>query len=68
MKHEYDSDKLISSNKKLLSWEELLEKGALLKERHPSSLPDARHALSCYTELHRRYLSEGRCDFSGARK
>ena len=27
MKHEYDSDKLISSNKKLLSWEELLEKG-----------------------------------------
>ena len=32
MKHEYDSDKLISSNKKLLSWEELLEKGALLKE------------------------------------
>ena len=32
MKHKYDSDKLISSNKKLLSWEELLEKGALLKE------------------------------------
>ena len=26
MKHEYDSDKLISSNKKLLSWEELLER------------------------------------------
>lgn len=30
MKHEHDSDKLNSSNKKLLSWEELLEKGTLL--------------------------------------
>lgn len=32
MKYESDSDKLNSSNKKLLSWEELLEKGQLLKD------------------------------------
>ena len=32
MKHKYDSDKRNSSNKKLLSWEELLDKGALLKD------------------------------------
>lgn len=31
MKHEHNSDKLNSSNKKLLSWDELLEKGTLLK-------------------------------------
>ena len=32
MTHKYDSDKLNSSNKKLLSWEKLLEKGTLLKD------------------------------------
>ena len=32
MKHDYNSDKWNSSNKKLLSWDELLEKGTLLKE------------------------------------
>ena len=32
MKHKSNSDNLNSSNKKLLSWEELLEKGQLLKD------------------------------------
>ena len=32
MKYESTSDKPNSSNKKLLSWDELLEKGALLKD------------------------------------
>lgn len=68
MKHEYDSDKLISSNKKTLILGRTAGKGRSFKRGHPSSLPDARHALSCYKELHRWYLSEGRCDFSGARK
>ena len=32
MKYKSTSDKPNSSNKKLLSWEELLEKGSLLKD------------------------------------
>lgn len=52
MKYESTSDKPNSSNKKLLSWDELLEKGTLLKDtiQRLSLTPD--QALSCHQILH----------------
>lgn len=59
MKYESASDQPNSSNKKLLSWDELLEKGALLKDTIHASLSDAGQALSCHQILHGRNLPEG---------
>ncbi|MEI3166691.1 MAG: hypothetical protein V8S58_00940 [Lachnospiraceae bacterium] len=58
MKYESASDQPNSSNKKLLSWDELLEKGALLKDTI-QRLSDAGQALSCHQILHGRNLPEG---------
>ena len=43
MKYESTSDKPNSSNKKLLSWDELLEKGALLKDTYFEQVKSDNH-------------------------